>query len=400
MGIWISENIQATKVIGSKRKILVFFILGFVSLFADMTYEGARSVIGPYMEVLGASALVASLVALGEFIGYVLRLVSGLIVGKLRSSRVLWGLTIGGYIVNLTVVPLLALARDWQIALALVILERSGKGLRTPARDVVLAETSEEIGMGKGFGIHELLDQIGAIAGPLLISFLVAGRGFRASFKYLAFPAAISITLIVIASLLYPHVKSVERKFISEKILSLKFILIMTFVSLLSIGFLHWSIISYYIENLKLIPNYTIPLLYAIAMAVDAALAVPLGILYDKYGSASLIVAPLLAFSIPILLALRAFPFLLAVAMFWGATMSVYETIMKALVANSVKPENRAYAFGIYNFIFGISWMIGNLIAGFLYTKSLFPVKLIMPVIALISLLPLSIAMFRNHKLT
>ncbi len=383
----------------TKRKILVFFILGFVSLFADMTYEGARSVVGPYMEILGASALVASMVALGEFIGYVLRLVSGLVVGKLRSSKVLWGLTIGGYIVNLAAVPLLALARDWQLALTLVILERSGKGLRTPARDVVLAETSEEMGMGKGFGIHELLDQIGAIAGPLLVSFLVASGGFRASFKYLAFPATISITLIIIASILYPHVSSVERKFKSEKIFSLKFILIMTFVSLLSIGFLHWSIISYYIENLRLTPNYTIPLLYAIAMAVDAALAIPLGILYDKYGSASLIVAPFLAFPIPILLALRTLPFLFAVATLWGATMSIYETIMKALVADSVRPENRAYAFGVYNFIFGISWMIGNLIAGFLYTKTLFPIKLIMSAIALASLIPLLIAAFRNHNL-
>ena len=138
----------------ANKKLLVFFMLGFVSLFADIAYEGSRSVLGPYVELFRAAAIIAGALAIGDFIGYVMRLVSGVLVGWLRSSRAIWLFTIAGYVVNLVAVPLLALARSWRDVLLLVIIERSGKGLRTPARDVILAEVAEDIGRGKGFGIH------------------------------------------------------------------------------------------------------------------------------------------------------------------------------------------------------------------------------------------------------
>ncbi len=375
------------------RKILVFLILGTVSLFADMTYEGARSVLGPYVELLGGSALIAGTLAIGDFLGYSLRLASGTIVGWLRSSKILWLLTIVGYVINLFSVPALAFINSWQGVLTLVILERSGKGLRTPARDVVLAEVSEGIGMGKGFGIHELMDQLGAILGPLIVSFAIATKGYKYSFLILIIPASIAISLIITSFLLYPNVKSVERKTEGKRgILNLKFILILTGISLLSIGFLHWSIISFYIKDLRLIPDYFIPILYMIAMSVDAAIAVPAGMLYDRYGFEVLILGPIAASFIPLVLTIKGLFWIALASGLWGFVMGLYETVMKAAVAEAVEPSTRAYAFGLYNFVFGVSWMTGSLIAGALYTKTLYPIKILMPSMALCSLIPLILA--------
>src|SRR5450830_1308752 len=59
--------------------------LGVVSLFADMTYEGARSVTGPFLAILGASGAAVGIVAgFGELVGYGLRLVSGFIADRTR----------------------------------------------------------------------------------------------------------------------------------------------------------------------------------------------------------------------------------------------------------------------------------------------------------------------------
>jgi MFS family permease len=374
-----------------RKTLLVFLLLGLVSLFADITYEGARSVLGPYVEILGGTALIAGALTIGDFIGYSARLLTGVIVGYLRSSRVLWFFTIFGYLVNLLSVPALAFVGSWKGVLALVILERTGKGLRTPARDVVLAEVSENIGMGKGFGIHELLDQLGAITGPIVVSLVLGKSGYREAFKLLALPAVIAITLIITTSLLYPDVKSVgKRPTRNEGSLTKGFFMLLVGISLLSIGFLHWSIISYYIKNLRLVPDTVIPLLYTIAMGVDAVVALIAGILYDKVGIKVLMLAPLLAFPIPVILSLRFFSGLLIVSILWGSVLGLYETVMKASVAEMVPPGGRAYAFGIYNFVFGMSWLAGSLLAGALYTPTLNIVRIVFPLIALASLAPLA----------
>ena len=111
-------------------------LLGIVSFFADITYEGARSILGPFMALLGASGVVVGTVAgLGEFMGYGVRLLSGIVTDKTRQY---WMITFVGYASNLIAVPLLALANNWQIAALLIILERIGKAIRTPARDAIL----------------------------------------------------------------------------------------------------------------------------------------------------------------------------------------------------------------------------------------------------------------------
>lgn len=153
----------------TKPTALKFIVLlGVVSLFADATYEGARSINGPYLALLGASATTVGFVAgLGELIGYSLRLVSGYMSDRIGRY---WAITLFGYTLNMLAVPALALAGRWEIAAMLMIAERIGKAIRTPARDAMLSHATREIGRGKGFGLHEALDQIGAVLGPLTVA--------------------------------------------------------------------------------------------------------------------------------------------------------------------------------------------------------------------------------------
>ena len=144
------------------------FASALVSLFADMTYEGAYSIIGPFLKDLGASAAAVGLIAgLGEMIAASLRYFSGRLVDRTRAY---WAVAICGYFLNLVVVPAMAFAGNWQMAALLVVVERTGKSLRGPARDVLLSEATGKIGHGWGFGVHAAMDQTGAVLGPLMMA--------------------------------------------------------------------------------------------------------------------------------------------------------------------------------------------------------------------------------------
>ena len=358
-----------------KRLLITFLSLSLVSLFTDMTYEGARSIIGAYLELLGATAIVAGFVGIGEFIGYLMRGVGGFVAGLSRSSKVYWSLVYMGYAVNLFAIPLLGLVSDWRTALVLVLVERIGKGLRTPARDVILAEVTEGTGRGKGFGLHELLDQIGAIAGPGIVLYVLTRSGIRTAFIILALPALVALFFLVIASISYPHIRSVEKQ--DKELekgyrggLGRIFWFYIASIILFSLGFIHWSLVTYHVSYIGLIETELIPTLYILAMAVDAAVAFPAGYLYDRVGPVSMAFMPAaVALVVPLLLT-NSVNLVLASSILWGVVMGIFETNMRVIVADIVSPEKRAYAYGLYGALYGLSWGLGNVLMGTLYTLS------------------------------
>jgi predicted MFS family arabinose efflux permease len=189
----------------AKSSALRFVILiGVVSLFADMTYEGARSITGPYLALLGASGTIVGVVAgFGELIGYGLRLVSGYVSD--RTGRY-WSITFFGYLMNMLAVPLLALAGSWQLAAILIIAERAGKAIRNPPRDAMLSHATKEMGRGWGFGLHEALDQIGAVLGPLIVTAVLYFKGsYRTGFAVLLIPALLALSVLLVTRLFYPR---------------------------------------------------------------------------------------------------------------------------------------------------------------------------------------------------
>ncbi|MFA5698078.1 MAG: hypothetical protein WC888_06635, partial [Candidatus Izemoplasmatales bacterium] len=142
-----------------KRAFIFLLFLGFISLLSDFTHEGARSIYGNYLGIIGVSAfLVAFISGLGEFLGQGLRIVTGYIADKTKKY---WFMMILGYAVNLLVIPLLGLVDGsmWQIALVLIVLERIGKAIRAPAKSALTSFTAPHLGAGKAFAIQEALDQ-------------------------------------------------------------------------------------------------------------------------------------------------------------------------------------------------------------------------------------------------
>ena len=191
-----SAIVVPQEALARQRAVRFIVLVGLVSLFSDMTYESARSINGPFLATLGASATLVGVVAgLGEFIGYGVRLGSGIYAD--RSHRY-WSVTIGGYVLNLVAVPLMALAGSWQLAAVLIVLERMGRAIRSPARDAMLSHAASRTGLGWGFGLHEALDQIGAVTGPVvLVAMLGLGQGYRAAYALLAAPAVCAIALLL-----------------------------------------------------------------------------------------------------------------------------------------------------------------------------------------------------------
>ena len=360
-----------------KRRFLrVFIALSLLSLFADIVYEGARSIGGAYLNLLGAPALAAGILTLGELLSNVMRLVGGVIAYKVPSGRVYWGLILLGYGLNVFI-PLLALTGSWELALLLFFLERVGKGVRAPARDVILSEVTTGFGRGKGFGIHELLDQIGAITGPLLVSAIIFLRGYpagyREAFWIMWVPTILALVMLLSAMIMYPRPKAVTEvgKRTSRRRLSPRFWIFMAGSMATMLGFLYWGVIAYYGQdaaNAGLIAAGEIPIFYLVAMAVDAVIAVPIGILYDKIGSKSITVAPIAALLItPTLFGFSGRTGFYLAAVFWGLAMGVVETVMRAAVADMTTVEVRSLAYGVYSFGFGLSWMIGGTLLAFLY---------------------------------
>ncbi|MGQ9544073.1 MAG: MFS transporter [Candidatus Bathyarchaeia archaeon] len=350
---------------------MTFILLSLVSLFADMTYEGARSVSGSYLEVLKATALFASLASVGEFLGYIMRFISGMVAGHLRSSRGYWGLTFTGYVLNLIAVPLLAFSGQWQIAIVLIFLERIGKGLRTPARDVILAEVTEKIGRGKAFGLHETLDQAGAVLGPLIVSLsLYMTNSYTFTFLTLTLPATASLFFLFNAYVKYPNVKAAES---SASLSNCKvmfnsvFWLYTVSMSLVTLGFMHWINVSYYFRAEGILLDYMIASMYLVAMLVDGILAFPMGLIYDKVGLVSLLLTPVFAALIVPMIFMNNFISAILASVFWGIVMGVYESTARAAIADILPAEGRAYGYGVFGMLYGVAWMIGTIIYGYLY---------------------------------
>jgi len=347
-------------------------LLGVVSLFADTTYEAARSITGPFLAVLGASATVVGIVAgLGELIGYGLRIVSGVISD--RTHRY-WAITIVGYAVNLLAVPALGLADRWEIAAVLIMAERFGKAIRTPARDAMLSHAAHGLGRGWAFGIHEAMDQIGALIGPMIVAAVLAWKGsYEAGFAVLAVPALLALAVLAFARIIYPQPLDLEPSFrgLEASGLSSTFWFYLMAVACIAFGFADYPLAAFHMKTEGIMADKWIPLIYAGAMGVDALSALALGRMYDKKGvPVLLLVIAASAWSAPLVFLSRPGLVILGMAL-WGIGMGAQESIIRAVVADIVPRDRRATGYGVFNAGFGLAWFAGSALMGFLYDRSL-----------------------------
>ncbi|HEY1405609.1 MAG TPA: MFS transporter [Spirochaetota bacterium] len=351
----------------------IFIVLmGVVSLFADMTYEGARSITGPFLGTLGASATIVGFVAgFGELMGYAVRLFSGVLAD---STRKYWALTFIGYFTNLLAVPALALAGNWQIAALLIILERTGKAVRNPPRDVMLSHATSTIGYGKGFGIHEALDQIGAVTGPLIVGavFYFSGK-YSDSFAILLIPALLALSILVVSRIQYPDTGKFEKAAVESDFASLKkyYWLYLAAMALIAAGYADFPLIAYHFTKTGQVPLHWIPVMYAVAMGVAALAALVLGKYFDRYGRKTMIYSTLVALLFAPLVFTGNIYTALAGMTCWGIGMGAQGSIVKAILATMLHKNKRGTGFGVFNATFGVFWFLGSFLMGWLYDVSI-----------------------------
>ena len=358
----------------TKRRALKFVLLiGVVSFFADFTYEGARSVTGPYLAILGASAtLVGFIAGLGELLGYGLRLVSGRLSERTGEF---WPITLFGYVVQMSAVPLLALAPNWRIAGLLIVVERIGKAIRNPPRDVMLSHAAKQIGYGWGFGLHEALDQFGALFGPLVVAAVLAARGnYKTAFAILLVPAIVTLLLLVFARFSYPKPEDLEVSVSNVEASGLPpvFWIYLIGAGLVAAGFADFSLMAYHFEKASVIPNIWVPVFYSVAMGVSGIGSLLFGHLFDRVGIWILVPLTLIAASSAPLVFLGGFWLALIGSALWGLGMGVHESIIPAAVATMVPHQRRPSAYGIFTAGYGVSWFVGSVIIGRLYDVSVF----------------------------
>jgi len=386
---------------------------GVVAMFADVVYEGARSITGPLLAHLGASALLVGVVTgVGESAALLLRLVSGPLTD--RTGR-FWAWTLAGYGLTVVSVPLLGLASALWVASGLVIAERVGKAVRSPAKDTLLSHATAVTGRGRGFAVHEALDQVGALAGPLVVAGVLAATGndYQPALLVLAVPGVIAFGLVVWLRFKVPRPAGYELDLMpgptdgpptgvgrgglltqpgrmATDRLPGAFWAYAGFAGLTMAGFATFGVLSYHLVTAGLLSAAAVPVLYAAAMLVDAVAAVATGLAYDRYGAGVLVVLPFVAAAVPALAFSGTVAVAVVGALAWGTALGVQESTLRATVADLVGPGRRATAYGVFGAVIGVAAAAGGALAGGLYQVSvplLVAVTAVLQVMALVVLL-------------
>ncbi|WP_292519050.1 MFS transporter [Methanoculleus sp.] len=349
----------------------LILLLGVASLFGSLVSNGARSVTGPYILLLGGSAAVVGLVAgFGEFIGYALRSATGAYVNQ---SRRYWNVAMAGYGL-LAAIPLLAFAGRWEGAAILIIAERVGKAIRTPARDTILSHATTAIGRGWGFGVHKALDQVGAVIGPLVMVAVLAFTGsYAPGFLLLGVPLAGVAMILLFARSAVPKPGRLEvnggTRETGEELPGI--MPYATFIFLGMAGFANFPLISFHLKAQSIIPDAAIPLFYASAMVVSVIVALLIGRAFDRIGIHTLLAIPILSIA-TVLLAFSLTPgAALAGSLVWGAGIGIFETVLRASIAESTAADLRGQVYGTVSAVFGTAWFVGSAVMGVLYDVSL-----------------------------
>lgn len=368
------------------RTVVAF---GAVSLAGDMVYEGMRSVAGPFLGTLGASALVVGLITgAGEAMALILRLFSGPLAD--RSGRY-WSLTILGYAMTAVCVPLLAIAPfvgslGLTLATTLILLERAGKAIRSPSKSALLARVAVSVGRGRGFAVHKALDQVGALAGPLVVAGVIALAGAQwPALAVLAIPGAVCMLLLFTLKRHSDDAQpesetdhAVERAgtaassvstIVEPRALPVHFYAFAVSCALGTLGLMTFGVISYHLVDAGLVTTAVVPLLYAAAMATEAVAALVTGFAYDRWGATILYTLPAVIIAVPALALADTWALVLTGVLIWGAVTGVQDSTVKALVADLVPQRRLATAYGVFAAFQGVAALAGGTLAGGLYIE-------------------------------
>jgi hypothetical protein len=357
---------------------------GVVSLAADMVYEGARSITGPLLASLGASALLVGIVTgAGEALALVLRLVFG---PRVDRNGNYWSMTLRGYALTAVCVPALALtpflgAAGLAVASVLILVERTGKAVRSPAKSTLLAHAAGPVGLGRGFGVHKALDEVGALAGPLLVAGIVAATGaIWPAMAALALPGAAAIAVLLLVRLrvgdplgdeVRASAHTPESLLRTGRDLPREFWLFASAAGLTTAGLVTFGVLSYHLVHEHVVTVAAVPVVYAAAMGAAAVAALVTGWLHDRSKGRVLLGLPVMVAIVPALAFSSTWVVALAGMLVWGAAGGVQDSTVKALVAQLVPTGRRATGYGLFAAVQGGAAVAGGALAGWLYDTSI-----------------------------
>jgi len=365
----------------------VIIIFGIISMMGDVVYESARSANSQYLNLLSISAVQVGLVfGIGEFLGYFLRLVAGVLSDKSGKHWIFMFLGYG----MLLVVPLMGFTMKWNILVVLILMERIGKALRNPAKDTILSGVAEnQAGVGFAFGLQEALDQIGAFIGPLIFTmvFYFSGKNgiaqYQFGYKSLFIPFVILMLFLIYA---YRRIKrdnlipAVIKKNFHVEHLKPIFGIYTAFTFFCTLGFVNFSTVGYHLKANNLMSDGNITLLYSVAMVVDAATALLVGKAYDRLkiktgmrtgGLLVLMAIPFITLLLPFL-TLSNSTVLIAIGMIvFGIVMGTHETVMRSAIADITPFDKRGTGYGVFNASYGLALLGGAALMGLLYDRNM-----------------------------
>jgi len=357
---------KGIKKISPNLKLII--LIGIVSFFADMTYESARSIIPQYFTyVLGGSVFALGIVmGLGDFLGYSFRSVSGKISDITRNY---WGMMFLGYVINLFAVPLLALANNYIVASILIIMERLGRATRIPPRDYVISTMGSENRIGYSFALQNLLDQAGAVIGPLIISaMLFYNYGFRHAFLFLAIPATLSILFLYTSYRYSKKEKNFEaRKNIEKGIKKRHLIYYILGIGLSAAGI--YNIPFILVSAQGFLAQYEVTLIFTLAMAGEGVFGFIFGIAYDKIGKEIIIFGPILAILIISMVSFHNILFYMLLGLLFGAFTGINDTVARSIVGSYIEEKQRGSIFGILNTSYGYGLLVADILVGYFFKQ-------------------------------
>ena len=372
---------QLTDQKGLRRKAYVaIMLMGIVSMLGDIVYESGRGIAPDYLYFLGASAFLVGLTSgIGELVGYGMRLVSGPLADR---SHAYWLFIFLGYGLILAI-PMMGLTNSIWLVAALVIVERLGKALRSPSRDAVVSVVSKGMGSGKAFGLHEFIDQIGAIAGPAFLGFMMIWtvNNFSVSLQSL-FP--FYLLMMAVLYLTYRRIRGTVEEIrrqttATDEKISRGFWLYSGAVLMNTVGLMPVALILY--NGAKILESggqlWLVPFLYVIVQLIDAPMALVSGYVYDKVGIKFLAV-PFALSILPLLFQfLVGLPGVILACISYGLVLGMQESTYRAAVTDIVPLGRRGSAYGFFNVMLGVGTFVSGAAFGYMLDVSVSPLLML-----------------------
>ncbi|MDQ1280171.1 MAG: transporter [Thermoproteota archaeon] len=360
-----------------KKAYLAIMFMGIVSMLGDIVYESGRGIAPDYLYFLGASAFLVGLTSgIGELVGYGVRLLSGPLADR---SHMYWLFIFLGYGLIIAI-PMMGLTNSIWLVAVFIIAERLGKALRSPSRDAVLSVVSKGLGSGKAFGLHEFIDQIGAVVGPAFLGLMMIWtvNNFNISLQSL-FP--FYLLMMVVLYLTYRRIKGTVEEIrwqstaTNEK-LSRGFWMYSGAVLMNTVGLIPIALILY--NGAKILESggqlWLVPFLYVIVQLVDAPMALVSGYFYDKIGIRFLAL-PFVLSILPIVFStLVGLLGVILACIAYGIVLGMQESIYRATVSDIVPLGRRGSAYGFFNVLLGVGTFISGVVFGFMLDISVSPI--------------------------